>query len=172
MQYFGAVSKRTEWSPFISKQTIHHHSNPSPCPNHCLQRSRSWLDLWKSVRVSRTSTQKMPFTSLGIGIQNLEVRDTQNNRQGWPGSTKWSKANANRVLSRERTGYSKHPFPTTQVMTLHLTITNRQYWNRIGYIFCNQKGRSSIKSAKTRLGAGCGSDNQHLIENSGWNRSK
>ena len=27
------------------------------------------------------------------------------------------------VLPRERTGHSKHPFPTTQEMTLHLDIT-------------------------------------------------
>ena len=30
---------------------------------------------------------------------------------------------ANRVLPRERTGHSKHPFPTTQEKTLHMDIT-------------------------------------------------
>ena len=30
---------------------------------------------------------------------------------------------ANRVLSRERTGHSKHPLPTTQETTLHMDIT-------------------------------------------------
>ena len=30
---------------------------------------------------------------------------------------------ANRVLSRERTGHSKHPLPTTQEKTLHMDIT-------------------------------------------------
>ena len=29
----------------------------------------------------------------------------------------------NRVLSRERTGHSKHPLPTTQEKTLHMDIT-------------------------------------------------
>ena len=29
----------------------------------------------------------------------------------------------NRVLSRECTGYGKHPLPTTQEMTLHVDIT-------------------------------------------------
>ena len=34
-----------------------------------------------------------------------------------------SRAKANRVLPRERTGNSKHPFPTTPEMTLHMEIT-------------------------------------------------
>ena len=32
MQYLDAISKMTEWSKFISKQTIQYHSNPSLCP--------------------------------------------------------------------------------------------------------------------------------------------
>ena len=38
-----------------------------------------------------------------------------------------------------------------------------QYWNQIDYILCRQKWRSSIQSAKTRLGADCGSDHELLI---------
>ena len=34
-----------------------------------------------------------------------------------------SRAKANGVLPRECTGHSKHPFPTTQVTTLHMDIT-------------------------------------------------
>ena len=50
-------------------------------------------------------------------------RDTLSNRQICPWSTKWSRENANRVLPREHTNHSKHPLPTTQVMTLHMDIT-------------------------------------------------
>ena len=32
MQYLGVISKTTEWSLFVSKQTIQCHSNPSLCP--------------------------------------------------------------------------------------------------------------------------------------------
>ena len=39
------------------------------------------------------------------------------------GSTEWSRAMAYRVLSRERTGDSKHLLPTTQKKTLHMDIT-------------------------------------------------
>ena len=32
------------------------------------------------------------------------------------------------------------------------------------YILCSQRQRSSIKSEKTRLGADCGSDQEHFID--------
>ena len=38
-----------------------------------------------------------------------------------------------------------------------------RYKNLIDHILCSQRWRSSIKSAKTRLGAGCGSDHELLI---------
>ena len=44
-----------------------------------------------------------------------------------------------------------------------LTSPDGQYWNKIDYIFCSQRWRSSIQSAKTRLGADCGSDHELLI---------
>ena len=38
-----------------------------------------------------------------------------------------------------------------------------QYQNQIDYILCSQRWRSSIQSAKTRLGADCGSDHELLL---------
>ena len=38
-----------------------------------------------------------------------------------------------------------------------------RYRNQIDYILCSQRWRSSIQSAKTRLGADCGSDHELLI---------
>ena len=43
------------------------------------------------------------------------------------------------------------------------TSPDGQYQNQIDYIFCSQTWRSSIQSAKTRLGADCGSDHELLI---------
>ena len=37
------------------------------------------------------------------------------------------------------------------------------YQKQIDYILCSQRWRSSIQSAKTRLGADCGSDHELLI---------
>ena len=79
------------------------------------------------------------------------------------GSTKWSKAKANRILPRERTGHSKHPFPTTQRWLYTWTSPDGQYWNQTDHILCSWRWRSSIQSAKTRPGAECGSNHQLLI---------
>ena len=38
------------------------------------------------------------------------------------------------------------------------TSPDRQHQNQIDYILCSQRWRSSIQSAKTRLGTDCGSD--------------
>ena len=43
------------------------------------------------------------------------------------------------------------------------TSPDGQHWNQIDYILCSQRWRSSIQSAKTRLGVDCGSDHEVLI---------
>ena len=43
------------------------------------------------------------------------------------------------------------------------TSPDDQYQNQIDYILCSQRWRSSIQSAKTGLGADCGSDHELLI---------
>ena len=64
---------------------------------------------------------------------------------------------------KERTGHSKHPLSRVFVeKTLHMDIT-RWPTLKLDYILCNQRWRSSIQSAKTRLGADCGSDHELLI---------
>ena len=70
---------------------------------------------------------------------------------------------ANRVLPRELTSHSKHPFPTAQETTAHIESPNDQYQNQINYILCSQRWRRSIESAKTRPGADCGSGLELLI---------
>ena len=43
------------------------------------------------------------------------------------------------------------------------TSPDGQYQNQIDYILCSERWRISIQSAKTRLGADCGSDHELLI---------
>ena len=43
------------------------------------------------------------------------------------------------------------------------TSPDGQYRNQIDYITCSERGRSSLQSAKTRLGADCGTDHELLI---------
>ena len=44
-----------------------------------------------------------------------------------------------------------------------MTSPDGQHRNQIDYILCSQRWTSSIESAKTRLGADCGSDHELLI---------
>ena len=99
-----------------------------------------------------------------IGDWNAKVgsQETPGVRQIWPWNEEWSRAKTNRVLPRKCTGHSKHPLPT-QEMTLCMDITNGQYQNQIDYILCSWRWRSSIQSEKTRMGADCGSDHEHLF---------
>ena len=118
----------------------------------------------RPTRPSRINTPKRcPFHYRGLEGKSRKSRNTWSNRQIWPWSTKRSRAKANRVLPRECTGHSKHFLPTTQEKTLHMDITDGQHRNQIDYILCSQRWRSSIQSAKTRLGADCGSDHELLI---------
>ena len=76
---------------------------------------------------------------------------------------KMKQGKANSVLPRKCTGHSKHSLPTTQETTLHMTSPDGQHRKQFDYILCSQRWRSSIQSAKTRLGADCGSDHKLLI---------
>ena len=77
--------------------------------------------LWRPTRSSRINTPKRcSFHHRGLECKSRKSRNTWSNRQIQPWSTEWSRAKANRVLPRERTGHSKHPLPTTQVKTLHM----------------------------------------------------
>ena len=110
------------------------------------------------------SEARLPTLILSLKhIKSKKSRNTWSNRQIWPWSMEWSRAKANRVLPRERTGHRKHPLPTPQEKTLHMDITDGQHWNQIDYILCSQRWRSSIQSTKTRPGADCGSDHELLI---------
>ena len=74
-------------------------------------------------RLELTNQKRCPFHYRGLECKSRKSRDTWSNRQFWPWTKEWSRAKANRVLPRERTGHSKHPPPTTQEKTLHMDIT-------------------------------------------------
>ena len=52
------------------------------------------------------------------------------------------------------------------------TSPDSTYRNQLDYILCSQRWRSSIQSAKTRLGADCGSDHDPILQNSDINWRK
>ena len=112
------------------------------------------------------------WTLFIIGNWNAKVESQEIRRQVWPRSMKWSKAKANRVMPRERTGHSKHPLPTTQEMSLHMDIADGQYRNQIDYILHSWRWRSSTQSAKTRPGAAVPQIITSLLQNLGSNWRK
>ena len=79
-----------------------------------------------------------------LECQSRKSRDTWSNRLIWPWSTKWSRAKANRVLSRECTDHSKHPLPTTQEKTTH--------WHHISSVqFSHSVVSSSLQPKMEKL---------------------
>ena len=125
--------------------------------------SWSWMVLWRPTRPFRTNTQKRcPFHYRGLECKSRKSRNTWSNRQIWPWNTEWSRAKANRVLPRKCTGHSTH-FQQHKRRLYTWTSPDGQHWNQTDYILCSQRWRSSIQSAKTRLGADCGSDHELLI---------
>ena len=98
---------------------------------------------------SRTNTKKRcPFHYRGLECKSRKSRNTWSNRQMWPWNTALSRAKANRVLLRERTGHSKHPLPTTKTKLYTRTSPDGQHQNEIDYILCSQRWRSSISQQK------------------------
>ena len=64
-----------------------------------------------------------PFHYRGLKCKSRKSRNTRSKSQIWLWNTEWSRAKANRVLSRECTDHSKHSLPTTQKTTLYMDIT-------------------------------------------------
>ena len=117
--------------------------------------------LWKPTRPSRTNTKKWcPFHHRGLECKKRKLRDTCSNRQVWPWSTKWSRAKANKVLPRECTGLSKHPFPTTQETALHMDITSWSILKSDWLYSLQPKMEKHYIVRKTRPGNNCGSDHE------------
>ena len=85
------------------------------------------------------------------------------NRQIWPWSTEWSRAKANRILPRERTGRSKHPVPTTQETTLHMDITR---WSKLksDWLYSLQPKMEKLYTVnRNKTRSDCGWDHELLI---------
>ena len=72
------------------------------------------------TRPFRTNTQKRwPFHYRGLECQSRKSRNTWSNRQIWPWNAEWSRAKANRVLPRKRTGHSKPSSNNTREDSTH-----------------------------------------------------
>ena len=131
----GLISLQSKGlSRIFSKATIQNHQffgDQFSHPYMTTGKAYLWLDgpfsaslLFNMLsRPPRTNTKKRcSIYHRGMECKSRKSRDTWSNRQVWPWSTKWSRVKANRILPREYTGHSKHPFPTTQETTLYMNI--------------------------------------------------
>ena len=143
---------------------MQYHSDPSLCPKHQRWRSWSWVVLWSPTRPSGTSTKKDILFIIGdwnakVGSQeipgvtgkfSLGVQNEAGQRL-----TEFCQENAlviaNTLFKQHKRGLYMWALP------------DGQYQNQTDCILCSQRLRSSIGSAKTRLGADCGPDSELLI---------
>ena len=120
--------------------------------------------VWRSTRPSRTNTSKRcPFHYRGLECKSMKSRDIWGNKQVWPWRAKWNKAKANRVSQENTLVIANTLFQQHKRRLYTWTSPDGQHRNQIDYILCSQRWRSSTQSAKTRPGAGCGSDHELLI---------
>ena len=131
--------------------------------------------LWRPARPSRTNTKKKNVLFI-IGTWNAKVGSHEipgvtgkfglgvQNEAGQR-LTEFCQENA---LLIANTLFQKHK---RRLYTW--TSPDGQYRNQIDYILCSQRWRSSIQSAKTRLGPDCGSEIMNcLLPNSDVNWRK
>ena len=119
--------------------------------------------LWRFTRSIRTNTQKIcPFHLMGL--------ECKSRSQEIPGITGKFGLEVQNEVEQRLTEFGQQ---NTVVIANTLFQQHKrrlytwrspdgQYRNQIDYILCSQRWRSSIHSPKTRLGAHCGSDHEHL----------
>ena len=165
----------TEWSLLVStaNHSISQLSKSMPQP--VMLKKLKLNSFMKTYRSFRTNTQKRcPFHYRGLECKGRKSRNSWSNRQIWPWSTEWSRAKANRVLPRERTGHSKHPLPTTQEKTTH---GHRQMINteiRVIIFFAAKDGEALYSQQKQDWELTVAQKMDSLLQNSGsvWSRGK
>ena len=122
-----------------------------------------WLSLgleWKLTFSSPVATAE--FFKFACILSSMS-RNTWSNRQIWLWNMEWRKGNTNRVLLENALVIVSTHFQQHKRRFYMWTSPDGQHRNQIDYIFCSQRWRSSIQSAKTRPRADCGSDHELLI---------
>ena len=154
----------TEWSLFISKANHSISQYFKSMSQRLMPKKLKLNDLWRPTRPSRMNTQKRcPVHHRGLecksrsqevpGVTGKFGLGVKNEAGQW--LTEFCQEN---VLVMANTLFQQH-----KRWLCTLTSPDGQYWNQTDYVFCSQRWRSSIQSAKTRLGVDCGSENELLI---------
>ena len=159
MQYVDAISKTTEWSLFISKANHAVIQVYAPTSN---AEEAEWF--YEDLQDLLELTPKKDVLFI-IGKWNAKVES-----QETPGVTdKFGLGVWNEEGQRLIDFCQENALVIANTLFQHKrrlytwTSTDGQHQNQTDYILCRQRWRGSIQSAKTRLGADCGSDHELLI---------
>ena len=121
--------------------------------------------LWRPTRPSRTNTKKKDVLFI-IGDWNAKVGSQEKPEvTGKFGLGVQDEAGQRRIQFCQENALviANTLFQQHKRRLYTRTSPDGQHQNQIDYILCSQRWRSSIQSAKTRPGAGCGSDHELLI---------
>ena len=149
MQYLDTISKTIEWSlvcfqgkPFnITVIQVYAPANNGEEA----ETERFYEDIQDLLEL----TPKKDYR--GLECKSRKSGDTWSKRQIWPWSREWSRAKVNRVLPREHTGHSKHPFQQHKRRRDKLSIwasPDGQYHDQIDYIFAAKDGEALYSQHK------------------------
>ena len=107
--------------------------------------------------------KRCPFHYRGLECKSRKSRNTWSNRQIWPWSTERSRAKLTEFCQENALVIANTLFQQHKRRLYTWTSPDGQHQNPTDYIFCSQRWRSSMQSAKTRLEADCGSDRELCI---------
>ena len=102
--------------------------------------------------------KKMSFSSQGTGCKSRKSRDTWSNREVCLGVQNEAGQRLTEFCQENALVITNILFQQHRRWLYTWTSPDGQYRNQIDYILWSQRWRSSIPSAKIRLGADCGSD--------------
>ena len=163
-QNMGAISKMTEWSLFISKanHSISQLSKYAPTSN---AEETEVEGFYEDLQDLLELTPKKDVLFI-IGDWNAKVGS-----QETPGVTgKFGLGMRNEAGQRLIESCQENALVIANTLFQQhkrrlytWTSPDGQHWNHIDYILCSQRWRFSIQSAKSRLGADCGSVHELLI---------
>ena len=139
-------------------------------------RSQNWQVQWRPTRPPRINTKKKkkihPFHQRGLECKNRKSRDTWNNRQVSPLSTKWNRAKANRVCQESALVIANTLFQQHTGQLYTWTSPNGQYRNQTDYI-CSWRWKQLAKQlAKKDQDQTVAQIISSLLKNWGWNQRK
>ena len=171
MQYLNAISKITEWSPFISKANHSVLQQSKSMPRPVMLKKLRLKGSMKTYNIFYTNTQKRcPFHYRGLECKRRVSRNTWGNRQIWPWSTKWSRAKSNRVLPRKHPHHSKHPLPRDDCTHGHHQMVNTEI--RLVILFAAADGEALYSQQKQELELTVVQIMNSILQNSGLNWRK